>query len=457
MEPNRLSRPSVEKRFLSEDYWAVILGIFIVASAMILSAGAGNDLVGWINKPGEWVSSPASSFAGVKGSVTVVTGTAVAITVLGLVLVPHLFVKRQLFRGLIGYSGIALLAVVAMVMSGQEVIKYYNLEYVLWALLLGALIGNTIGLPAWLMAAPSGEFLIKLGLVLLGMEVLMGKLVVLGLPGILVAWVVTPIVLISTFWFGTRVLGIQSPSLVMTIAADMSVCGVSAAIATGAACRAKKEELTLAISLSLAFTAVMMVVMPVAIRFLGIDDIVGGAWLGGTIDSTGAVAAAGAALGDRALKIATTVKMIQNILIGVIAFAVSIYWAYRFDHGDEASQDKRSFFGEIWARFPKFVLGFLAVSILASVLDATSEAGAVLVKQAIDMVTKELRGWLFCMAFVRIGLDMRLETLAPALKGGKPMILYVVGQALNIALTGAMASLVFGWWFREAIEQWLPK
>ncbi len=158
----------------------------------------------------------------------------------------------------------------------------------------------------------------------------MGKLIVLGLPGIMVSWIVTPIVLVGTFWFGQRVLKIESPSLNMTVSADMSVCGVSAAIATGAACRAKKEELSLAISLSLAFTAVMMVVMPLVIKAVGMDDLVGGAWMGGTIDSTGAVAAAGKALGDRALNVATTVKMIQNILIGVIAFAVSVYWAYRY-------------------------------------------------------------------------------------------------------------------------------
>ncbi|MEZ6112913.1 MAG: putative sulfate exporter family transporter [Pirellulaceae bacterium] len=155
---------------------------------------------------------------------------------------------------------------------------------------------------------------------------LLSQLVALGLPGVFVAWVVTPIVLISTYVFGQRVLKIESNSLNMVISADMSVCGVSAAIATAAACKAKKEELSLAIGMSLSFTVVMMVVMPVLIRLFGIDDILGGAWMGGTIDSTGAVAAAGAALGEDALKVAATVKMIQNILIGVVAFGVAVYW-----------------------------------------------------------------------------------------------------------------------------------
>ena len=119
----------------------------------------------------------------------------------------------------------------------------------------------------------------------------------------------------------------QSKTLNITLAADMSVCGVSrAAIATAAACRAKKEELKLAIGISLVFTSVMMIVIPNIINATGMDHVLGGAWIGGTIDATGAVAAAGAFLSDKALYVAATVKLIQNILIGVIAFAVALYW-----------------------------------------------------------------------------------------------------------------------------------
>lgn len=118
----------------------------------------------------------------------------------------------------------------------------------------------------------------------------------------------------------------QSKTLNITLAADMLVCGVSAAIATAAACRAKKEELTLAIGISLVFTSVMMIVIPNIINATGMDHVLGGAWIGGTIDATGAVAAAGAFLSDKALYVAATVKLIQNILIGVIAFAVALYW-----------------------------------------------------------------------------------------------------------------------------------
>ncbi len=134
---------------------------------------------------------------------------------------------------------------------------------------MGLLISNTIGTPDWIRPAVRTEFFIKTGLVLLGAEVLFSRLLALGVPGIFVAWIVTPIVLITTFWFGQKILRIDSPSLNMVISADMSVCGVSAAIATAAACKAKKEELTLAIGMSLSFTVVMMVLMPTVIQRWG--------------------------------------------------------------------------------------------------------------------------------------------------------------------------------------------
>src|SRR5690606_22668325 len=234
-------------------------------------------------------------------------------------------------------------------------------------------------------------------LVMLGAEVLMNRLLALGLPGIFVAWVVTPIVLITTYWFGQKVLKMESRSLNMVISADMSVCGVSAAIATAAACKAKKEELSLAIGLSLGFTVIMMVVQPAIIRAVGMDEILGGAWLGGTIDSTGAVAAAGAFLGEQALQVAATVKMIQNILIGVVAFFVAIYWVRYVEKTDEDAPRPGAI--EIWRRFPKFVLGFVAASIVFSIVYSSSSQGEAMVGTMLGDVTKNLRGWLFCLAF----------------------------------------------------------
>ena len=160
----------------------------------------------------------------------------------------------------------------------------------------------------------------------------------------------------------------------------MSVCGVSAAIAAAAACKAKKEELSLAIGMSLSFTVIMMVVLPAIIKAIGMNEIVAGAWMGGTIDSTGAVAAAGATLGDRALEVAATVKMIQNILIGVSAFGIATYWV---TYVEEDAQGTRPGISEVWKRFPRFVLGFIAASIVFSLLHSLMAGGPELVDSMI--------------------------------------------------------------------------
>ncbi len=320
--------------------------------------------------PGSWKSNPLEALykpaAGEVKGFNALPGILGAFFAIG----PLFSIAQQVRKGagfafLSAFPVVFLLATLSFMLAGQSLIKAYNLEYALWALVVGLIICNTVGTPAWLRPAACTEFYIKTGLVLLGAEVLVNRLLALGAPGILISWVCTPITLVATYIFGQRVLRMQSRSLNLVISADMSVCGVSAAIATAAACKAKKEELSLAIGLSLAFTAGMMVVMPLFIKAVGMNETLAGAWLGGTIDSTGAVAAAGAFVGDHALEVATTVKMIQNILIGVIAFAVSIYWVTCVERDASGS---RLGIGEVWRRFPRFVLGFFLASVIFSII-----------------------------------------------------------------------------------------
>lgn len=341
-----------------------------------------------------------------------------------------------------GFSFMYLLAIVAFILGNEATMRKYGLGSEAWAIILGMLIANTIGTPAFAKPALQTEFYIKTGLVLLGAEILFDKIVAIGVPGIFVAWVVTPIVLISTYAFGQKVLKIPSKTLNIVISADMSVCGTSAAIATAAASKAKKEELTLAIGISLAFTAVMMVVMPMFIKAIGMNPILGGAWIGGTIDATGAVAAAGAVLGEKAMYVAATIKMIQNVLIGVTAFCVAVYWCAKV----ECVEGQTVSAMEIWHRFPKFVLGFLFLSVLFSVISTSygpDLSKAVVSEGAIKGLTSPLRGWFFGFAFASIGLATNFRELAHYFAGGKPVILYVCGQSFNICLTLLMAYIMF--------------
>ncbi|MDE7371107.1 MAG: putative sulfate exporter family transporter, partial [Desulfovibrio sp.] len=203
-------------------------------------------------------------------------------------------------RFFVAFIVVYLLCILANILGNQVTMRRYGANAEIWSIAIGMIIANTIGTPKWLQDGSQVEYYIKIGLVLLGADVLFHKIMAIGIPGIFVAWVVTPIVLITTFIFGQKVLKMPSRTLNIVISADMSVCGTSAAIATAAAARAKKEELTLSLGLSMTFTAIMMIVMPAFIKAVGMPEILGGAWIGGTVDATGAVAAAGAWIGPKA-------------------------------------------------------------------------------------------------------------------------------------------------------------
>jgi uncharacterized integral membrane protein (TIGR00698 family) len=352
---------------------------------------------------------------------------------------PFMGIKTSGF--IAGFWFVFLLAVVSEIIGGQATLSEYGFGSIIWAILGGMLISNTVGTPNFIKPALQTEYFIKTGLVLLGAEILFSKIVAIGIPGMFVAWVVTPTVLTLTYLFGQKVLKMESKTLNITVSADMSVCGVSAAIATAAACRAKREELTIAIGLSMLFTAVMMIALPTFIVSVGMHPVLGGAWIGGTIDSTGAVVAAGAFLGQTGMFVAATIKMIQNILIGVIAFGVAVYWCTKVDCAPGQQVSKM----EIWYRFPKFVLGFIAASIVFSmIVNVMGSAGDVMIDQGILRgLSRPLREWFFILAFASIGLSSNFREMAHHFKGGKPAILYVCGQSLNLALTLLAAYVMF--------------
>ena len=412
-----------------EDWWAVWFGFMLLIAVV---AG----VIDSVPKLGQWTLSPLDALpAAIAIQVTILACGLAVLTGVGLAISG----SGSLRKYLPGFVGVFGLAVVAYVFAGQTTVREYGLGYALWALVLGLLISNTVGTPAWLRAGARAELFIKTGLVLLGAEILFGNIVSLGPPGLLVAWVVTPIVIISMYTFGVRWLRIRSKALIITIAAATSVCGVSAAIAAAAASGAKREELSLAVAITMAFTVIMMIVLPAVCRWMALDPMVAGAWIGGTVDATGAVVAAGAALGGAAETTAAVVKMIQNMLIGIIAFAIAVYWVTTVERDPDGSRVNPM---EIWRRLPKFILGFVAASVLFSfVLIPTMGGDAV----AADLkVTKTFRSWFFCLAFVSIGLESNFRALMGQLERGKPLVLYVVGQSLNVVLTLAMAWYAFG-------------
>ncbi len=348
-----------------------------------------------------------------------------------------LFVIGNKLRGvsaktyLPAFAGIFALAILVRFISAEYTLNRY-LEWAFFALIVGLIVANTVGVPNWLKPAVQTEFYIKAGLVIMGFSVLFSNIVNFGLYGLGIAWLVTPVVIIFMWFFGTRVLKIDNKPLVITLATATSVCGTSAAIATGAAAKAKKTDLSLAVSVSIIFTVLMMVFEPLIIRTVGLGEVMGGALIGGTVDSTGAVAVAGTALGETAQTVAVLVKSIQNILIGFIAFAVAVFFATHVEKNGDGTAKKVGA-SEIWYRLPKFILGFFAASMIASFI-IMPIAGKDSVS-AINKVLDQYKNWAFVLAFTSIGLDTNFRELGDQFQGGKPLVLYIVGQTFNIVLT----------------------
>ena len=413
-----------------EDWWAIWLSGLLISGVVL-------EFITSVPGVGRWSTLPTEAFPGrVPGLLSLG---------LGLVFITAIAVQIMSGNGrryATAFIPVFALAVLAYTVANQTGIRAAGFGYAFWALLIGLFIANTIGTPQWMKSAIRSELYIKTGLVFLGAEILFGNILNLGLPGLFVAWFVTPVVLIFMYQFGTRILKIGSRSLVIVIAAATSVCGVSAAIAVAAAARAKKEELTLAVGMSLIFTVVMMVTMPALVRALGMDPVVGAAWIGGTVDATGAVVAAGALLGEQAEQIAAVVKMVQNMLIGVVAFLVAVFWVTRIERDGDDTRDQKPDAMEIWRRFPKFILGFIAASVIFSFL-LTPSLGDTRVAEILD-VTSDFRGWFFCLAFVSIGLESRFRDLAAQTSGGRPIQLYLTGQTFNLVLTLIATYLAFG-------------
>ena len=412
-----LRRPTV-----SEDWLAV--GIAFALIGLVL-AGLRPPLPTF-----GWASSDdlASKIFGLQNlQRSVVAGLAVGVfAVAGAWLM-----RASVARFVAGFGVVYALAWAAQVIAGSAAVSAWGFEYVIFALGLGLLVSNLARVPEWLREAARSEYYIKTGLVVLGAGMLFSDLMKAGLLGIAQA-----VLVVTAVWFVcfkvARRLRVDDEFATM-LATAVSICGVSAAIAACGAIQGDRRKLSYVTSLVLIVAAPMMVVMPHVIRAFGIPDVVGGAWLGGTLDTSASVVAAGELIGDAARDAGVVVKLSQNVLIGVAAFLLTIWWTLRNNSAGSASPGAKV----IWQRFPKFVLGFVAASLVVSFLLAPS-----LVTDTKGVLTG-LRTMWFALAFVSIGLETRFDDLVGS-GGGRPAAAFLIGQAFNVIWTLLLAYIFFG-------------
>ena len=406
---------------ISEDWLAVFVGAALIA---LVLAGVRPAMPRFA-----W-GTPDTPVGQLVAADNIARTVQTVLLVLGPVIAGAAILRANMPAFVPGALLLYVLAWLSQAMGGYVGSAGWGLEYVIFALAIGLFINHTIGVPNWLREGLKTEYYIKTGLVVLGATILFDEIVGAGMLGIMQALIVVLSVWAFAFWLCRR-LHVDDEMATM-LASAVSICGVSAAIATCGAIQGDKKKLSYVTSLVLLVAMPMMVLMPLAAKAMGMSSVVAGAWLGGTLDTSAAVVAAGELLGDAGRNAAVVVKLSQNALIGFAAFFLTIWWAMRHEGGKHGAS-----VGLIWDRFPKFVFGFLLASLLFSfvVTDGTVAATRGLVN--------DIRTVLFAMAFVSIGLETSLGSVVST-GGGRPAAAFLGGQAFNLIVTLIAAYIFFG-------------
>jgi uncharacterized integral membrane protein (TIGR00698 family) len=336
-------------------------------------------------------------------------------------------VPGVILLGLIGYAG---------KFTEQSIAAYGrvhhltlpNIEYVLWAIIFGLIVSNTVGVPAVCEAGvDTYEFWLKAGIVLLGVRFVLGDVAKLG--GISLACVFVELIVSIAIMTALGRAFRLPPKLISLLSVGASVCGVSAIIAAKGAIEADDEDASYAIAAILALGAVSLVAFPLIGHALGMSDQAYGLWVGLAVDNTAEATAAGALYSDAAGKFAVLAKTARNATIGFVVLGYALYWVRR--GGAAAIGDKTAF---LWDKFPKFVLGFLAISVLATI-------GLFSRSQSTDLAN--MSRWAFLFSFAGIGLRTNLRMLSN--QGWRPLIVGVVGECAIAALTLALVLGAAQW------------
>jgi uncharacterized integral membrane protein (TIGR00698 family) len=413
-----------KKLSIHEDWVVVILGGLIILLSLVGVLLPAPEF-GW--KTAEDLTTKVLSATNLQ-TIALQFIFVIVIAVLG-----ALLTGKSVVNAIKAFPVVYLLTIFALVIAGNSQIKYYGLEAVIFSLVIGLLIGNFLKLPEWFKTALSTELYVKIGLVLLGTGVIFSDILKAGSLGLLQALVVVLSVWYFAFWLCKKLK--VDDELTMMISSAVSICGVSAAIATSGAIKGDSKKLSYVISMVLITAIPMMIFMPYIAHYFNFPQQVTGAWLGGSIDTTGAVVASGTLVGEEALKISTIVKFSQNVLLGIAAFAISVYWTYT---KHPAGQDKatKPTLGVIWERFPKFVIGFIAASLLFSFFVAPETISTV--KGSL----KNLQGLWFALAFTSIGLETNFKDLFVN-NGKKPFYAFLIAQLFNVIITLIIAFILF--------------
>ena len=447
------ARPSRWGELLrKEDWWAIWIGLGLVAVAIVLFENGSS--IKWIAvAPQKW-SHLANAGAQLQAHAVQYAALfllwAVALSVGAAAL------RIKLSRFLPAFAALYVVSGAIYFLGLWDQAAHYNLEPPLVALGLGLLLSNTVGAPRWLEPGLRVEFYIKTGIVLLGASLPLTLIAWAGPVAIVQAAIVSLVTFGVIYFVGVR-LGLDR-RLAATLGTGGAVCGVSGAIAIGGAVGAKKEQVSIAISLVVVWAIVMIFVLPLAARSLHLSTGVAGAWIGTSefADAAGLAAAqtyggyAGNVPGiagnaDAAVSAFTLMKVIgRDVWIGVWAFVLSLIATTRWERTGVQSRPDA---GEIWRRFPKFVLGFLIASAVVTLVSKGFDYASYKKDVLPGLVAplQALRTWVFTFAFLSIGLTTKFREFVSV--GARPFYAFTIGVAVNVLLGFVLSTQIFaGFW-----------
>ncbi|EAJ6684932.1 putative sulfate exporter family transporter, partial [Campylobacter coli] len=306
------------------------------------------------------------------------------------------------------------------------------------ALIIGLILNNIFQLPAWLKNNLLTEFYVKIGIILMGATLPLTLLIEAGFIAILQACIVTIVTFFSIFFISTKLFHLH-PSFGATLSGGGSICGVSAAIVIGNAANAKQEHISATISIVVFWAILMILFLPFLCKVLELDAGVAGAWIGTSEFADAAGLAASAAIGDeRAIAAFTLIKVLgRDMFIGIwavlVAFLSIVFW--------EKKTQKRANFYLVWKKFPVFIIGFIATSILTTVLIILLNEQGKLYQNEVLSSIKNLRNWIFIWTFLCIGLSANIKHILAV--GYKPLLAFTLGVAINLPLGFVLSNYVF--------------
>lgn len=428
--------------FSTEDWWAVWLGLGMLALGLAFWFFGGTIKAVAVSPPNQWTAwnDLAAHYAQ--------TWPWYALAFLLWATVFTVSTALMGFRPGRFLPGFAVLFVASLVIfsvSNSRFFHHYSLEAPLVALALGLAAGNLVKLPEWFTTSLRTEYYIKTGIVLLGATLPLTLVAQAGPVAFLQATIVSLATWFTIFLVATQVFGL-GPQFGAVLGAGGAVCGVSASIAVGGAVKADKNHIAVSISIVTVWAVVMIFFLPYASKFLALSPGVAGAWVGTSefADAAGFAAAqtlASATGTDAPVQTFTLMKVIgRDIWVGIWAFVLAIISCLAWESTGDRSRVKAAV---IWERFPKFVIGFFAASVIMSVSAAL--VGEHLWKTSLNPFVvapiKTLRTWTFIFAFLCIGLTTRFRELARF--GMPPFWSFTAGVLVNVPLGYFLSKVVF--------------